>query len=207
MTVSANGTDPNGDALTYAWDLDNDGTFETAGQTATFSAAALDGPTSRTVKVQATDGGGLSAVSSATVNVVNVAPSATLNAPSSVFAGFSFTLSLTGASDPSTADTNAGFTYAFDCGSGYGDFGPSNTATCSTSTTGTRTVHAKIRDKDGDAHEYTAQVEVTVTADSLCSLTRTLVTKMGVAQGLCDKLADGAFARTATSSTRSPASR
>ena len=193
VTVSANGTDPNGDALTYAWDLDNDGTFETAGQTATFSAAALDGPTSRTVKVQATDGGGLSAVSSATVNVANVAPSATLNAPSSVFAGFSFTLSLTGASDPSTADTTAGFTYAFDCGSGYGDFGPSNTATCSTSTTGTRTVHAKIRDKDGDSQEYTAQVEVTVTADSLCSLTRTLVTKTGVADGLCDKLADGAF--------------
>ena len=191
--MSANGSDPNGDTLSYAWDLDNNGTFETPGQTATFSAAALDGPSSYTVKVQATDGGGLSAVSSATVNVANVAPSATFNVSSPVYAGFSFTLSLTGASDPSSADTSAGFTYAFDCGSGYGAFGPSNTATCPTSTTGTRTVHAKIRDKDGDAREYTAQVDVTVTADSLCSLTRTLVTKAGVAEALCDKLADGAF--------------
>ena len=49
------------------------------------------------------------------------------------------------------------------------------------------------RDKDGDANEYTAHVEVTITSASLCSLTRTLVTKTGVADGLCDKLADGAF--------------
>jgi hypothetical protein len=69
-----------------------------------------------------------SKVSSATVSVMNVAPAAALNAPSSVFAGFSFTLSLTGASDPSPADASAGFTYAFDGGSGYDDFGPSNTA-------------------------------------------------------------------------------
>jgi hypothetical protein len=83
--------------------------------------------------------------------------------------------------------------YAFDCGSGYGVFGPTNTATCPTSASGTRIVRAQIRDKDGDAREYTAQVAVTNTPDSLCALTRTLVTKAGVAQGLCDKLADGAF--------------
>ena len=35
-TLAGSGT---GQVLTYAWDLDNDGTFETAGQTATFSAA------------------------------------------------------------------------------------------------------------------------------------------------------------------------
>ena len=44
ITVTATGTDPDGDPVTFAWDLDNDGTFETAGQSATFSAAALDGP-------------------------------------------------------------------------------------------------------------------------------------------------------------------
>ena len=119
--------------------------------------AALDGPTSRTVKVQVTDGGGLSAVSSATVNVIERRAVRDVQRARRPCSPASRSRSRSpGASDPSTADTSAGFTYAFDCGSGYGAFGPSNTATCSTSTTGTRTVHAKIRDKDGDAHEYTA---------------------------------------------------
>src|SRR6202008_4807316 len=33
VLVSATGSDPNGGTLTYAWDLDNNGSFETPGQT------------------------------------------------------------------------------------------------------------------------------------------------------------------------------
>ena len=77
VTLSATGSDPNGDVLTYAWDLDNNGSFETPGQNVTVSAAALDGPNSVTVKVKATDPLGLSAESTATVNVLNVVPSVT----------------------------------------------------------------------------------------------------------------------------------
>ncbi len=51
VTVTATGSDPNGDTLTYEWDLDNNGSFETAGQSATFSAAGLDGPNSYTIHV------------------------------------------------------------------------------------------------------------------------------------------------------------
>src|SRR5205823_4882719 len=91
--LAATGTDPEGGPLTYAWDLDGDGTFETPGQTATFSA--LDGPSTNTVSVRATDAEGLSTVSSATVEVRNVAPTATFTAPASSPAGFPFTLSLT----------------------------------------------------------------------------------------------------------------
>jgi hypothetical protein len=194
VTVSATGNDPDGGAVTYGWDLDDNGSFETPGQSVSFDATALDGPSSHTIKVRVTDNSGLTAVSSATVNVVNVRPSATFNAPSSVFAGFSFTLSLTGPSDPSQADTAAGFKYQFDCGGGYGALGTSSTASCPTSATGTLNVRGKIVDKDGGSHEYSAQVTVTVTYASLCTLTRQLVTKADVAQGLCDKLSTAAAA-------------
>ena len=74
VTVAATGADLENDAkgvpLSYAWDLDDNGTFETPGQTATFSAAALTAPASRTINVQVTDDAGLTAVDSATVNVV-----------------------------------------------------------------------------------------------------------------------------------------
>ena len=70
VTLTATGCDPNGDSLTYAWDLDNNGSFETPGQSVTFSAATLTAPSSYTIKVQVTDSGGLTAIDEATVNVV-----------------------------------------------------------------------------------------------------------------------------------------
>lgn len=79
VLVSAVGSDPGDDALTYAWDLDGNGSFETPGQTVTFSAAALDGPSVATIRVQATDTGRLSAEAIATVDIVNVAPAMLLS--------------------------------------------------------------------------------------------------------------------------------
>jgi uncharacterized protein len=70
VTVTATGSDPDGDPLTYAWDLDDNGTFETLGQSATFSAAGLEAPASRTIRVRATDDGGLTGTDTATVNVI-----------------------------------------------------------------------------------------------------------------------------------------
>ena len=67
--MTASGNDPNGDTLTYAWDLDDNGSFETPGQSATFSAASAMAPGTRTIHVRATDPGGLSAVDSATVTI------------------------------------------------------------------------------------------------------------------------------------------
>jgi 2',3'-cyclic-nucleotide 2'-phosphodiesterase (5'-nucleotidase family) len=68
VTLNATGSDINGNALTYAWDLDNNGSFEMAGQSVTFSAP-LNAPSTYTVKVQGTDVGGLSTVSQTTVTV------------------------------------------------------------------------------------------------------------------------------------------
>jgi predicted extracellular nuclease len=190
VNVAATGSDPNGDTLTYAWDLDDNGSFETPGQSVVFSAAAIDGPATRTIQVRATDPGGLSSVSSASVTIQNVAPTATFNAPTSAFAGFAFTLSLTSPIDPAPADT---FTYAFDCGTGYGAFGGSSSASCTPTDTGTLTVRGTISDDDGGTNEYVATVDVTVTFDSLCALTREYSSSEKVADQLCkwlDKAAE-----------------
>jgi predicted extracellular nuclease len=197
ITLAATGTDPEGGPLTYAWDLDNNGSFETAGQSATF--AALDGPAAPKVAVRVTDDGGLVDTKQATVTVQNVAPTATFTAPASSPAGFPFGLSLTSPIDPSAADRAAGFTYAFDCGNGYGAFGSAATASCPTADVGTRLVGAKIRDKDGGVSEYRGSVNVFVTYASLCDLVRSYIgEEANVADGLCQKLADASTASTET---------
>ena len=203
VTVTASGSDADGDTLSYAWDLDNDGAFDDAtGQSASFSAAAIDGPATRTIRVRVSDAGS-STVDEATVSVTNVPPTATFNAPASVFAGFSFTLSLTNASDAAPADV-PGLTYAFDCGAGYGAFSSSSTATCPTSSTGTRNVGGKVRDDDGGETEYRRSVVIQVTYASLCALVRAYVDDAGVADSLCEKLAaaEAAAARGNTNAKR-----
>lgn len=73
VTLSATGTDREDDArglpLSYAWDLDNNGSFETAGPSVPFVAPANSAPSVFTVKVQTTDSGGRVAVDTATVQV------------------------------------------------------------------------------------------------------------------------------------------
>ncbi|HEY6835987.1 MAG TPA: Ig-like domain-containing protein [Gaiellaceae bacterium] len=146
VTLTASGGDPEGGPVRYAWDLDGDGTFETPGQSVSYTAA--DGPASATVKVRVTDGLGASTDAQATVNITNVAPTVTsLTAtPSSTLTGQGVTLTGT-ATDPSAPDTTAGFTWAFDTGSGFGQFG-SNGFLASFASCGTYTVAAKAQDKD-----------------------------------------------------------
>jgi hypothetical protein len=147
VALAASGADPEGGPLSYAWDLDGNGTFETPGQNVTFSAA--DGPATPTVKVQVTDDGGLSTVAEATVTISNVPPSVTSLTPSPATTLTGQPVTFTGAAtDPSAADTAAGFTWALDTGSGFGAFGSNGFATSFTAC-GTHTVDAEARDKDG----------------------------------------------------------
>jgi hypothetical protein len=73
--ISAIGSDPDDGAVSFAWDLDDNGSFETPGQSVNFSAASLNGPTSLPISVQVTDRCGVSTTASTTINVLNVAPS------------------------------------------------------------------------------------------------------------------------------------
>jgi hypothetical protein len=75
VEISAFGSDPEGSQITFVWDLDNDGSYESPGQSVTFSATNLDGPSSHIVRVQVTDEGGLTAINETVVEIVNVAPS------------------------------------------------------------------------------------------------------------------------------------
>ncbi len=172
VELAATGIDSEGGALAYAWDLDGDGTFETSGRNATFSAAHLDGPSSRTVKVRVTDAEGESATDEAAINVGNVAPTATFDAPASVEEGDAINLSLSGAADAGKADESAGFSYAFDCGdgSGYGAFGPDSAASCPTDDNGAPAVKGKVRDKDGGVSEYAGDVSVSNIAPTVTSI-------------------------------------
>jgi hypothetical protein len=189
-TLTATGSDPDGDSLTYAWDLNGDGTFETPGQSVTYAAG--DGPATNTVSVRATDPAGLASTSSATVSIRNVAPTATFGAPSTATAGTGFTLTLTSPHDPSSADTTAGFTYAFDCGdgTGYNAFGSAASRACPAPTAaGTRTVRGQISDRDGGVTAYSRTVTVGVTYDAICKLARSYSSKKLVADLVCAELA------------------
>jgi len=158
-SVSDSGT------LHYAFDCNGGSldavTYSTSTATNSKSCSYDDGPSDHTVTGVIIDDDGGRNDDTTSVHVNNVAPSATFNSPASVNEGSSFTLSLTSPSDPSTADAGAGFTYAFDCGSGtYGAFGASNSTSCPTNDNGSRSVGGKIEDKDGGVREYTGSVTV-----------------------------------------------
>ncbi len=74
VQLNGSGSDVAADTLTYTWDLDGDGSFETNGQNPTFDAVALDGPATITVTLRVSDEDGGSSAATAMVTVANVAP-------------------------------------------------------------------------------------------------------------------------------------
>ena len=101
-------TDPDepSTGLTYEWDFDNDTFFDDAvGDTPTFSAAGLDGPDTVNVEVRVTDSEGESDTATATIQIVNVAPTIDSLAITSPV-DENGTATLTGSfSDPGVPDT------------------------------------------------------------------------------------------------------
>lgn len=157
VTLSAVGSDPDGDPLTYLWDLDNDAVYETAGQSVVFSG--LDGPASLTVGVQVLDDGGLTGTATAVVNVNNVAPVAgpitapaapvNISTPVSVSANFT---------DAGLPDTH---TAVWDWGDGTSSAGTVTEASGSGSVAdshtyalpGLYTITLTVTDDDGASHQ------------------------------------------------------
>jgi PKD repeat protein len=137
-----NGSASGGTApYTFSWNFGD----STTGTGATPTHAYADNG-AYTAKLTVTDSAGQSLWTSIVVTVANVPPTASLSAPASGNVGqsLSFTASAT---DPSSADTAAGFTYNWNFGDGSTATGSSPTH--SYSATGTYTVSVTATDKDG----------------------------------------------------------
>jgi len=173
-TATNTGTvsDPDGDTVTLTASVgtvvnNNDGTWS-------WSYPTDDGlAESQMVTISGDDGNGGTAEVMFTLTVNNVTPTATFGDDGPVDEGTSFNLSLTSPFDPSSADTTAGFNYAFDCGDGggLGAFGASSTAVCTTDDNALRSVKGQIKDKDGGLTEYSASVTVNNIAPTITAVT------------------------------------
>ncbi len=148
--------DPEGTAITYAWDVDNDGQYDDAtGATATLTWDQLKALTTpiqdngvRTIRVQVRDASGQSTTDSAALTVVNTAPTVTLSGPTNITSGATYTLTI-GANDPG-ADTISQYVIT------WGD-GQTQTVSGTTTTVthvyqqpgGTRSISVQATDEDG----------------------------------------------------------
>lgn len=88
ITLSATGIDPNGDPLTYRWDLDDDGAYESEGATLSFTASPSGPPGIRTIRVRVTDPAGNTADAETSLEIfipaiTNIARGAQVTAKSS----------------------------------------------------------------------------------------------------------------------------
>jgi PKD repeat protein len=136
---------------TYSYDWDNNGSFEvfaSKNATATVPEKYLDdGPTTVVVHGRITDSLGGHTDYTFTITVNNVAPTAVWTEPTNVVAGTAATFSAS-ATDPSTADTQAGFTYLWTFSDVSGTFS-GDTVNHTFAAPGTYTVTLEVIDQDG----------------------------------------------------------
>lgn len=162
-------SDPDGDAITYAWDF-GDGI---QGSGATPKHRYNDDGT-YTATLTVTDVHGVTSTATTTVTVANVAPVATFAHATGAQEGGSFGLSLAGATDASPVDQGT-LRFAFDCGDGAGFGAPQAVpaATCAATDDGARTVRGRVLDKDGGATEYAGSITIANVAPVITSLVTT----------------------------------
>ena len=166
MPFSAEGSsDPDGDAITYAWDLDDDGAYDDGTE---FNAVgSFEDNGSYTVRLRVTDAKGASSTTSRTVTITNMDPMMTFSAPALVAEGTPITLSASAFVDVTTDLGSLVVTYSCDGGMTFG-----TTATCP-GVDGPATVNVvgRVADKDGGSTSYSRSVSVTNAAPAIATLT------------------------------------
>ena len=108
---AAGSSDPDGTALTYAWDKDNDGAYDDA--TGISTTATFTGVGPHVVKVQVKDANNGTATAQTTVTVTNSGPTARITTtPSPATGNAPFAVAFSGAT--STDPDGQPLTYAWD---------------------------------------------------------------------------------------------
>ena len=156
VNLAATGDDIDGHSITYSWDLDNNGSFETIGQNVSSSWTT---PGEKTVVVKARDEFGASSTDTATINVYNNQPTAAFTASPNPAAP-NQTINLdAGASTHDRPDREI-VSYAWDFGDGT--TGGGETTTHSYSSFGNYTVTLTVTDNNVPAKTATATTEINV---------------------------------------------
>ncbi len=157
LTLNAgSSSDPEGDTLTYAWDLDNDGNYGEVGEPttvnptvtwATLQSFGIADNGSYTIGLRVSDGT-TPVTTTTTVNVSNTAPTLTVTGNATASNGGVYTLNLSTA-DPG-ADTISGWTINWGDGTVQAVAGNPSTVTHSYSNVGlTYNILATATDEDG----------------------------------------------------------
>ena len=163
-------TDPSSADVTagFAYEFDCGSGYGDPGSATSATCATTDNGT-RPVKAKIRDKDGYETEYTGSVTVHNVAPTATFSTPgAAINEGGSFVIELVGASDVSSADVAAGFTYMLDCGDGNVSTSSDVTSlTCTAPDNLPRLVTATITDKDGGVTPYSASVTINNVAPSV----------------------------------------
>jgi PKD repeat protein len=148
---AAGSSDPGNDIASYAWDLDNNGSYETSGATPTYNAGDNG---SATVGLRVTDDDGDSGTSTATITINNVAPAVDANGPYNGNEGSAIAISASGSDY--VGDT---ISYAWDL-DGDGQYDDATGASISPSFLADVTIGVQASDEDGGVSTDTATVTV-----------------------------------------------
>ena len=155
LTLHGSATNAAGLAMTFSWDLGGGATATGASPT----IVAGDGPATQTVTLTVCEANGPCASDTTTIAIANVPPTVKLTAtPSPVNEGGTFTLAA--AITDSAADVAAGFSIAFDCGSGTFVASTTPSTTCPAVDDPGVTARARVTDKDGGTTVATLAVPI-----------------------------------------------
>ncbi len=174
VTFNGSGSDIEGDALTYEWDLNYDGvTFDVDRTGANPSVTFPDDVAARTVALRVTDTGGLSDIDTSTLTVNNVAPTLSLlqvtGGGAACLTGNDVTLNFS-FTDP--AGSNDSYTGTINWGDGSPTTSFNSSPVSQThhyATAGKFTITVTVNDEDGGSDQETKQVNLLYNLSDLLS--------------------------------------
>jgi PKD repeat protein len=154
VTFTSTSTDPDGTIAETRWDTDNDGAFDDGGDVE--ANRVFTTPGLKTVRLRVKDDNGTENIATRTVNILNRAPTAKIEAPTAAQKNVSVVFKSTSSDlDGSIAKTE----WDLD-GDGQFDDATSTQPSRSFSTTGPKTVRLRVTDNTGATDEATHVVEI-----------------------------------------------